>query len=153
MRNLLIAILFHDFDHSGMLGEDDLNIERAVRGLQKHILPKDLPFLGEISALIREATQYPYVVAADQLSLSGQILRDADVSQVFSVAWIQQVIIGLASEWGKTPIDVLKMQEPFLRTLKFHTQWAKEQFPQRDIEAKIAEAHELIKLLTETPSE
>src|SRR3989338_911352 len=33
MRNLLIAALFHDFDHSGLLGNDDLNLEMAVRGL------------------------------------------------------------------------------------------------------------------------
>ena len=26
MRDLLIAALFHDFNHSGMLGDDDLNI-------------------------------------------------------------------------------------------------------------------------------
>jgi hypothetical protein len=147
MRNLLIAALFHDYNHTGMFGDDDLNIERAIRALRQHILPEDALFLDDIIELVR-ATQYPYVVPASRLTLCGEILRDADMSQVFSVAWIQQVIFGLAAEWGKKPIDVLGMQEPFLRSLTFHTEWAKQQFPQSDINAKIDETRELFELLT-----
>ena len=42
-RDLLIAALFHDFDHSGMMGEDDLNIARALRALDKHLSEDDRP--------------------------------------------------------------------------------------------------------------
>src|SRR3990167_8676608 len=41
MRNLLIASLFHDFDHSGVAGNDKLNIEKSLNGLKKYLLPED----------------------------------------------------------------------------------------------------------------
>ncbi len=145
-RNLLIAALFHDFDHSGVMGHDDLNIERAIRGLRKHLLKRDKPYEEEISDLIR-GTQYPYVVDGGTLELCGQILRDADVSQAFSVAWIQQVIIGLATEWGMKPIEVLRMQKPFLEKLSFLTDWAQELFPPSVVDAKKQESEELLALL------
>ena len=109
MRNLLIAALFHDFDHSGMFGYDDLNIERSIRGLRRHILPNDAPCLDRIASLVA-ITQYPYVAVPEQLDLCGKILRDADISQAFSVAWIQQVVFGLAAEWRKPPLEVLAMR-------------------------------------------
>ena len=146
MRNLLIASLFHDFDHSGTMGDDDLNIIKAIRGLEKHIVLADKSSLEEIKGIIR-ATQYPYDVASDKLNLSGQIIRDADLSQAFSVAWIQQVIFGLAAEWGKKPIEVLGSQTPFLKSLRLHTKWAQIQFPQETIDGKIQEVQELLELL------
>ncbi len=151
MRNLLIAALFHDFNHSGMFGDDDLNIERAVRGLKKHIAAVDVAHFEEIVALIR-GTQYPYVIDSKKLDLCGKILRDADMSQAFTVAWIQQVIFGLAREWNKTPIEILKMQEPFFRGLSFQTRWARQQFPRVGIEAKIQEAQEMLELLEGMPT-
>ncbi|MDP1690286.1 MAG: hypothetical protein Q8L52_03760 [bacterium] len=148
MRNLLIAALFHDFDHSGQFGNDDLNIERAIRSLRNYILQVDRPFLEKIAELIH-ATEYPYVVPLEKLTLCGKILCDADMSQALSVAWIQQVIFGLSAEWNKKPIEVLKIQKPFLMGLTFHTVWAHHQFPKREIEAKIKEARELFELLDE----
>lgn len=145
-RELLIAGLFHDFDHSGMMGHDDLNIERALRGLRTHILPQDAPYIVLIEHMIK-GTQFPYVIPSQDLTLGGLILRDADMSQALSVAWIQQVVFGLAGEWGKTPKEILKMQEPFLKSLKFNTDWARHQFPKADVLAKIQEARDLLELL------
>ena len=96
MRNLLIAALFHDVDHSGLKGEDDLNIERAIRFFQKHILPEDRPYGRSIIELIR-ATQYPYVIPSVVLSLEGLIIRDADMAQVFSAAWMMSRKVRLGS--------------------------------------------------------
>ena len=146
MRNLLIAAMFHDFDHPGIMGDDDLNIERAVRGLARHIHPKDHLHLDDIVKLIR-ATEWPYKTASETLALSAQIIRDADLSQCFSVAWIQQTLFGLASEWGKKPFDVLKGQIDFLNKLRFFTEWAQRRFPQSDIDEKLDEVRGLISLL------
>lgn len=146
MRHLLIAALFHDFNHSGTSGDDDLNIKRAIRGLEKHILSGDRLYLLEIGELI-EITQFPYTVESTHLGLRALILRDADVSQALSVAWIQQIVFGLAAEWGKSPSEVLAIQEPFLSQVKFHTEWAQQRFPQVDIQAKVQEAQELVELL------
>lgn len=146
MRNLLIAAMFHDFDHSGLLGDDDLNIARSCRGLEKHILPTDKADLEDIESLIK-ATEYPYKVPSESLPLRAQIIRDADLSQSLSVAWIQQVIFGLAKEWEQKPIDILRKQIGFFENLKYQTAWAQSLFNGDDIEAKINEVRELLDLL------
>jgi hypothetical protein len=145
-RNLLIAAMFHDFDHSGIMGDDDLNIARAIRCLEKYIMPGDVEYKTQIYDLIR-ATEYPYRVTISQVSLSGWILRDADLSQVFSVAWIQQVVFGLAREWSRPPLEILSMQSGFIDKLKYHTEWARATFSPDDLEAKAREARELLVLL------
>lgn len=146
MRNLLIAAMFHDFDHAGVAGDDARNIEAAINGLQRHIQEEDWLERATIAQLIR-ATQYPYVIEADSLSLSARILRDADVAQAFSPAWIQQVVFGLAAEWGKKPIDVLRMQVPFYGSIDMLTDWGVKTFPPEDIASKITEAEELLALI------
>lgn len=147
-RNLLIAALFHDFNHSGKFGNDIENIERAIAALRLYILPEDRLYFEQIEGLIRP-TEYPYKIASEELTLLGKILRDADVSQAFSVAWLQQILIGLAKEWGKTPIEVLRMQEPFLSNLKFHTEWGHAMFPQILFTQKIEEIRALLTILEE----
>jgi hypothetical protein len=127
MRSLLIAALFHDFDHPGHTpaGEDDpdrTNIPIAIDGLREHILPEDRALLREIEAII-EATHFPYKVTGEKLDLLGKIIRDADLAQALSSAWIQQVVIGLALEWGVKPLEVLRLQPRFLSSLRFNTEW------------------------------
>jgi len=140
MRNLLIAALFHDFDHPGHShrGEEDpdrINIDIAIASLRRHIMPIDRPCLPEIEALI-EATHYPYKMASDALDLLGHIIRDADLAPVLSPVWIQQVVIGLAEEQGVKPLDVLSAQVPFLTALQFNTEWARQLFPPESVQAK-----------------
>ena len=146
IRKILIAALFHDFDHSGMIGHDDLNIERALRALDTHLLPEDRVDQSEIAGLIK-ITEFPYKRPSLGLSLRARILRDADMAQVFSLAWMQQVIFGFASEWRKEPLDVLRLQIPFLGSTSFHTAWGQAQYPSAVIEEKIAEVKELLELL------
>lgn len=145
-RNLLIGSLFHDFDHSGKSGPglDDLEIERAIRGLRKHILLEDKDFIDEISEIIK-ASEFPPKVPSSELNLMQQILRDADVSQCLSNAWIQQVF-GLSVEISITPIAMLKMQKPFLTNLTFATKWGHDRFADK-IPAKIQEAEEMVAML------
>ena len=147
MRNLLIAALFHDFDHTGKSGDDSVNINRAIEGLRIYILKEDLLYFDSIADTIR-CTEFPYKIPLEEVSFLGLIIRDADLSQSFSVAWIQQVVLGLAEEWGKHRTEVLKMQVGFhSKVLHYETNWAKEKFPQADIETKVSEAVELIEIL------
>jgi hypothetical protein len=60
MRTLLIAALFHDFDHTGRphRGDEDpdgINIEIAISGLRRYLASDDRALMPEIEALI-EAT-------------------------------------------------------------------------------------------------
>jgi hypothetical protein len=100
----------------------------------------------EIEALI-EATHFPYKVDSQKLDLLGKIIRDADLAQALSPVWIQQVVIGLAREAGVSPLAMLKAQSSFLTGLRFNTPWAQQLFPQELIDAKIAEAEKLRRLL------
>lgn len=138
--------MFHDFDHPGRTGNDDLNIIIALRGLRKHLLPEDEEMWVVIESLI-QATEFPHRTPSHELSLLAQILRDADMSQALSVAWIQQIIFGLAVEMNMTPRKVLEMQSVFLGSLKFSTAWANTQFPPQVIDDKIQEAKGLLECL------
>ncbi len=145
-RDLLIAAIFHDFDHPGRTGNDDLNIEISLRALRKHILPEDKPFLGDIEYLIK-CTEFPYRVPSIEISFLACVLRDADMAQVFSIAWIQQIIFGLANEMNMTPRKVLEMQESFLSAMSFNTKWATETFNNGGIQSKVEEARALLSIL------
>ncbi len=148
MRMILIAALFHDFDHSGMTGHDDLNIARAMRGLEKYILAEDWAIKGDIIHLIR-VTEFPYKIPSSDLDLPGLIIRDADMTQALDPVWMQEVLFGLATEWKKAPVDVLKTQEGFLGQLNFHTRWAQTTFPKEVIDSKIMECRQLLEFLGE----
>ncbi len=149
MRNLLIAAMFHDFDHSGMAGNDDLNIARATRGFNKYTLPEDFSSAEEITLLI-QATEFPRKhESSEHLSLCARILQDADMCQALNEVWLQQTVFGLADEWGKKPIEILSAQEAFLSNLKLQTKWAQAMFPQSQIDDKISEAKELLEILAQ----
>lgn len=151
VRNAFIAAMFHDFNHTGKAGPDSVNIERAIAALKEHIMDEDREELPEIIEIIM-ATEFPYKTPSNQLNLTLQIIRDADLSQALDPVWLQQVVLGLAAEWGKTPCEILRMQDSFLGNLKFITEWAKKKFPEIDIESKIAEAKDLLALLEEEPA-
>ncbi len=150
MRTLLIAALFHDFNHTTIRHPDAVNIKRAIAGLKKYLAPQDKQAFKEIAALMK-ATEYPYPASSKSLALPVRILRDADAAQTFDDAWIQQVVFGLAKEWEKTPLEILEIQLGFLRNLKFNTVWAQKLFPDDTIKEKIAETQELIDLLKKKP--
>lgn len=57
------------------------------------------------------------------------------------------VLFGLSEEMGVTPIEMLRMQEGFLKNLKFESQWGREKFT-GEIEKKIQEAKELLQILS-----
>ena len=146
IRNVLVAALFHDYNHRGVGGDDAENISLAISALEELLLPIDREAFDDIKILMR-GTQYPYVFSSDTLPLEGLILRDADLMQAFSPAWIQQVVFGLAAEWGKSPRDVLVMQQSFLGSIKFDTEWGRLEVPDAAISLKINEAQALVDII------
>jgi len=146
MRRLLIAAMFHDFDHPGRSGNDDLNIEISIRGLRKYIHQDDIDELPNIEHLIR-TTQFPHIFKAEQLSMLGAILRDADLSQGLSPVWVQEIIFGLSSEMCIDPVDVFKMQAGFFSNLKFLTEWGRLRFPESMINEKIKESKDYLDII------
>lgn len=125
-ENLMMAAIFHDFDHSAGKEKDNINIRRAITGLAKWALENNLDKerLKAISAIII-TTEFPYTVASDKLNLSQQIIRDADMSQCLESNWIQQIIFGLGKEMNKTSEEMIKGQKGFLSSIKPITEWFK----------------------------
>jgi hypothetical protein len=145
-RNLLVAAIFHDWDHTGRTMNDMANIMLALSALDRHILEEDKPAQSEIVDLIL-ATEWPHATKSSELGLMPRILRDADLCQTLNPVWIQQVVYGLSVEMRISPLEVLKMQEPFLKNMHFGTKWAQSLFPQHAIDAKIKEAKALLSLV------
>lgn len=126
MRNLLIAALFHDYNHMGKKGDDSINIQRAFDSLDSHLLDEDKPYINEIKSAI-SATKYPYD-PSKKFTQNQLILRDADQSQTFSSVWIQSVLYDLGEELEMSYEQMLKLQVPFLENMKFNTEWGINKF-------------------------
>lgn len=146
MRNLLIASMFHDIDHTGKAVPDAVNIARASDRLREYYAQEDENELHHILSIMK-GSEYPYFVSSENSSLAIQILRDADASQVLGPAWIQHIVFGLAAERGKTPREMLEEELEFLGNLKFHTAWAQKLFPPQVVGNKMKEVEELLDLL------
>ncbi len=147
IRMLLIAALFHDMNHKGLIGNDDENIERAIAALNRYILEIDRLYFDEIVAVFKP-TRFPHQIPSQDLPLSAQILRDADMSQGLNPVWVQQVVVGLALEMGKDPMELFQMQPGFLQNhVKLETDWANAMYPPSVFEEKIAEAEAYIRIL------
>ncbi|MFA7284615.1 MAG: hypothetical protein WC004_02225 [Candidatus Absconditabacterales bacterium] len=128
-RNLLIAGLFHDYNHSGGKLSDSENIAMALQGLHKALLRQDKEYEKQIGALIT-ATEWPHKHPDNLLApkLLVDIMRDADMTQCLSPIWIKDIIFGLQQERGKTYKDGFASQLPFLKSLTFRTQRAQQKF-------------------------
>jgi len=143
LRALLIAALFHDYGHSGQMGDDGQEVTTAINFLQTNLLPSDQDLWPEIKELI-SATKFPH--ENRETSLGVMIIRDADMSQLLSGVWLQQIIFGLAQEMSILPLANLNREIDFLHSLEFQSDWGKQvlapQIPER-----IAELKGLLQLL------
>lgn len=147
-RNSLIGGLKHDENHSGKIrGKDREEVATAVKSLRETILEEDRPELSEIEDLLW-ATEFPYTIAADQLTIGQKIIRDADMSQNFSTAWMQQSWLGLAQEMDAELVKFLKFRPEFLKSIVFHSAWGKQKFESRR-QAAIDEAYGFIRMFEE----
>lgn len=144
-RNLLVSGVKHDHDHSGrsaLIVPDAENLRRAEANLRATAAPEDGAHLDDI-ADIMWATEYPHR-QIENPSLEQRIIRDADPTQALHPAWFDQICLGLGSEWDKTPLEMLEVQEPFLNSLHFDTTWGKQRFPPSSITEKINEVNALL---------
>lgn len=123
-KNLLIAALFHDFNHSAGEMTDDVNISNAKMGVEEWakeetdgIIDVDL-----IYSMI-DATQFPYQVDSNALNLPQQILRDADMGSIFTDNWFQTIMLGLSGEAGTGFEAFIEQQKNFMTNMKANTEW------------------------------
>ena len=146
-RALMIAAMFHDYGHTGDGTQpDSINIQKAIKGIKRHIHPADKKYIKDILILIR-STEWmgSSVNTLFEKHFVIDILRDADMSFMFTYDWMQYIIFGLSTEKNVSPREILQMQRSFLENhVKFYSSWGKEKFGSR-IPARIEE----MKLLEE----
>jgi hypothetical protein len=130
IRTILIASLFHDFNHSMGKLTDDINVSNAINKFKQHSKENNN---DEIIELIK-ATQYPYIV--ENPTDKQKIIRDADMMQIFSDNYFQQNVISLGVEFNKSVYDSCTMSIKFLENLNFYTKYCKDLFKSQ-IETKI----------------
>lgn len=126
MKNLLLAAIFHDFNHSMGKKKDDENIKVVKKEIRKFIDSEKIEDvdLNEVDKIL-DATQYPYVLDNKDLNLSQKIIRDSDLMQIFEYNWIHQNVFGLSSELKIDVVDFLSSQRKFLENCEFQTDFCK----------------------------
>lgn len=100
---LLTSALFHDFNHSGGLYSDDINIRNAKDGLESCIREflLDNETTDDIINICKDnisATQYPYIIPDSDLNLYQRILRECDILVSLYDDFFIHNIIGLYNE-------------------------------------------------------
>jgi len=117
---ILIAALFHDYNHSTGRLTDSENISNAILGLNEFY---DLyPYFDlDVVKSIIYATEYPYTISDQELSLEQQIIRDADMCYLFYDLSIVKLYQGLRTEFSKDLPTFLDNQKVFLDNMSFYT--------------------------------
>ena len=96
IRTLVLADLFHDFNHSMGEHDDAWNVKEAIKSFLQHSIETEETNKKVISLI--QATQYPYVISEDDVDLDQKITRDSDLLQQYEDNYIQQVYFGLSEE-------------------------------------------------------
>jgi predicted metal-dependent HD superfamily phosphohydrolase len=125
LRELLIAAIFHDTNHTAGKQKDDVNIKNSKKLIKRFVESEGIDAELENIDKILDATQYPYEIESRDLSVSQSIIRDADLMQVYEYNWIHQNILGLSSEIGIDFLDFVEPQKKFLNSAEFNTDWGR----------------------------
>lgn len=132
---ILLAALFHDVNHSGGKETDDINVRNSIAAAAKFLSTQysdeelneggDQRLIAEIKLVgnLLNATQYPYVIDKEDLTLEQGIIRDADLMQVFEYNWVHQNIMGLANELNLDFDKFIGGQRAFLEGAEFNTEY------------------------------
>lgn len=125
--NLLVAALFHDFNHTQGKSKDDVNVQIAIAGVQawyhSNPLNETNVNIDKVVEIIK-ATQYPYVIPAEDLTIEQKIIRDADLMPSLEVDWINTMIVGLKEEMGvESFLHMVEGQQRFHEGIKMCSTW------------------------------
>lgn len=125
LRELLVAAIFHDVNHTIGKEKDDVNVQNSKDAIDKFVKQEEIDVDTDYMNKLLDATQYPYVIEGKDLDLKQGIIRDADLMQVLEYNWIHQNIAGLSSELKMHFLDFVQPQRKFLESAAFNTDWGK----------------------------
>ena len=110
---------------------------------------RDRSDLQTVESIIA-ATQYPYVIDGDSLTIYQQIIRDADLLQWTEDTCIQHNLKGLAEEMEIPVVEFIPKYQLFILAMQFYTDWAKARYAKyRDI--RFLQIDEFAKKITPKP--
>ena len=123
-QELKLAALFHDFNHSGKLGPDSVNIEEAIKGLENFLdFHKDRDDVKKLDKNLMidiiKITEFPYRTT-ENLPLYAKIIRDADMYSLLQDWSIVTNFYGLRKEWNQDLLEFLTSQTKFIEGLKWN---------------------------------
>ena len=123
---LLLAAMFHDYEHSGGKLVDSQNIERAIRAIEQSGL-LEFSQLEDVCDII-DVTQYPFIY--EPFTIEEKIIRDADLLQCTEAGYIYHTYYGLLEEIRIKNSDLTTQQFvvgqlKFLESAKFYTELPK----------------------------
>ena len=124
-EELLMAALFHDYDHSMGKLTDKLNVGFAKYHLKEFIVNEEIDLDITVMENIISATEYPYVIASEDLNIYQKIIRDADLCQIYEYDWLKQCIFGLSEEMELTVAELVTGQIKFLESIEPLTEYGK----------------------------
>lgn len=155
VKALVVAALFHDFDHSAGNQSDGVNITKALAGLkvaQRFAESRGLGLNQAEYKLVTEAikvTQYPFTV--EPTTITEKIIRDADLMQPYETD--KEVLFkqykGLKQEIELSRNMTISNAEfgiknkEFLDGITWYTPWAREKALKLDWEKAKATLKEL----------
>lgn len=119
VENLLLTALFHDVNHSMGKFKDDVNIiytKEAISLFFFNELPSDVRNSLNYEFILEtlNATQFPYIISNEDLTIYQAMIRDADLMQIIDEDYIQRICFGLSEELN-LDIDII-----IAGTIKFH---------------------------------
>jgi len=123
VEELLLAALFHDYNHSMGKQTDDINVAEAKKGLRAFLTLEKLEMDIEFMESILDATEYPYKLHFRRLNFYQKLIRDCDLCQAYEYNWLQQCVYGLSQEMGFTFKELLAGQRKFLQSITFLTDY------------------------------
>lgn len=124
-RALILAALYHDYNHTGKAGVPDaINIERALEGVENFISSA-----GYSSITHKDAEAVKHLIRATlhpnqerPANISEAIIRDADMMEWFEPD-AEELLAGLNEELCPDSPFTMQTTEAFLRKHSFLTQW------------------------------
>jgi HD superfamily phosphodiesterase len=120
---LLLACLFHDYNHAGKMIDDNINIQNAIIGLNTFLdtinYDKDRTIIEDII----QATKFPTDLSKEELTIEQKIIQDADMCYLFKDIAIVKLYSGLRNEFGQDLDKFLDGQSKFFDSIKFNTEY------------------------------
>lgn len=141
---LLIAALFHDYNHSGGKLKDSENIEIAIKGCKEFLDTIDYDLNFDVIESVIKATEYPSPLKGD-LTIEQKIIQDADMCYLLNDIAIVKLYYGLREEFGVELDKFLENQLAFFETVKFNSRLYSDIWDNTYKNIRIEEVKELMK--------